>query len=63
MHAATKLFRSIGLFLSTSADARREARQASYLSEATDLHDLEFRIRQLDRQQARPTASWMSLQG
>ncbi|MGI4859471.1 MAG: DUF3563 family protein [Janthinobacterium lividum] len=57
-----KMFRSLSVFLSTGADARREARQATYLSEATDLYDLEFRIRQLDRQQARPVASWMSLQ-
>ncbi|MCY0387832.1 DUF3563 family protein [Robbsia sp. Bb-Pol-6] len=63
MKAAMKMFRSLSVFLSTSADARREARQANYLSQATDLHDLEFRIRQLDRQQARPAASWMSLQG
>lgn len=53
------LLRSFIEYLTTSADARREARNAAYLSEATDLHDLESRMRELDMKAGMPQASWM----
>lgn len=53
------LIRSFIEYLTTSAEARREARNAAYLSEATDLHDLESRMRELDRNARLSHASWM----
>lgn len=55
------LIRSIIDYVSTSAEARREARISAYLSEATDLYDLEHRIRELDRNATREQASWMGV--
>ena len=46
------------VLLAKSADQREKEREDAYLAEATDLYDLEFRMRSLDRQKAQP-ASWM----
>lgn len=46
------------LLLSETAEARQKARQDAYLAEATDLYDLEFRMRKLDREAAVVQPSW-----
>ncbi|HTH76783.1 MAG TPA: DUF3563 family protein [Trinickia sp.] len=46
------------LLLTETAEARQKARQDAYLSEATDLYDLEFRMRKLDREAAVVQPSW-----
>lgn len=48
------------LFLTMSADARKKAHDNSYLSEATDLYDLEYRMRKLDRDAAVASTAWLS---
>ena len=40
-------FACVTAFFAGSADARQQARNAAYLSEATDLYDLEARVREL----------------
>jgi hypothetical protein len=56
MYLLSRLF----LFLMKSPDQLDKERRDAYLSEATDLHDLEFRMRKLDREvKVRPPA-WMS---
>jgi hypothetical protein len=57
MYLLSRLF----LFLTKSADERAKARGDAYLAEATDLYDLEFRMRKLDREAAtRRHPSWLS---
>ncbi len=56
MYLLSRLF----LFLTQSADQIAKERNDSYLSEATDLYDLEFRMRKLDREATRRHPSWMS---
>ncbi len=58
MYLLTRLF----LFLTKSPDQIAKERNDQYLSEATDLHDLEFRMRKLDREATRRQPSWMSQQ-
>jgi len=48
----TALAASVTAFFAGSADAREQARNAAYLSEATDLYDLEARVRELEKQSA-----------
>ena len=48
------------LFLTKSSDEVARERYDAYLSEATDLYDLEFRMRKLDREAQRRQPSWMS---
>lgn len=48
------------LLLTKSADERTKERNDAYLSEATDIYDLEFRMRKLDREAAAAHPSWMS---
>jgi hypothetical protein len=55
MYLLSRLF----LFLTKSADERAKERNDVYLSEATDLYDLEFRIRKLDREAAIRHPAWM----
>ena len=40
------------MFLTKSADERAKERSDAYLSDASDLYDLEFRMRKLDREAA-----------
>ncbi|MBB5406611.1 hypothetical protein OKW30_004976 [Paraburkholderia sp. Clong3] len=55
MYLISRLF----LFLTKSPDQLAKERADAYLAEATDLYDLEFRMRKLDQEtNARP--SWMS---
>jgi Protein of unknown function (DUF3563) len=52
----TRLF----LFLTKSADQMAKERSDAYLAEATDLYDLEFRMRKLDREAATRHPAWMT---
>ena len=56
MYLLSRLF----LFLTKSADQMAKERSDAYLSEATDLYDLEFRMRKLDREATPRQPSWMS---
>jgi hypothetical protein len=47
------------LFLTKTADERTTERNDAYLAEATDLYDLEFRMRKLDRDAAVAHPAWM----
>lgn len=47
------------LFLTKSTEQRIKERTDAYLAEATDLYDLEFRMRKLDREAAVTHPSWM----
>jgi hypothetical protein len=56
MHLLSRLF----LFLAKSSDQLARERTEAYLANATDLYDLEFRIRKLDHEALAPRPSWMS---
>jgi len=56
MYLLSRLF----LFLTKSADEVQKERDDAYLAEATDLYDLEFRLRALDRQRVTRHPAWMS---
>jgi hypothetical protein len=55
MYLLSRLF----LFLTKTADERAKERADAYLSEASDLYDLEFRMRKMDSEAARRQPSWM----
>jgi len=59
MYLLSRLF----LFLTKSADEVEKERDDAYLAEATDLYDLEFRLRRLDQNKATRHPSWMGLHG
>ncbi|MGN6087251.1 DUF3563 family protein [Trinickia sp.] len=52
------LFSRLFLLLTQTAEARQKARNDAYLAEASDLYDLEFRMRKLDREAAVAHPSW-----
>lgn len=56
MYLLSRLF----LFLTKSADQIEKERDDAYLAEATDLYDLEFRLRKLDRDRAARHPAWLS---
>ena len=56
MYLLSRLF----LFLTKSPDQLAKERADAYLAEATDLYDLEFRMRALDREVNVRQPSWMS---
>jgi len=56
MYLLSRLF----LFLTKSSEEVAKERYDAYLAEATDLYDLEFRMRKLDREAQRRQPSWMS---
>ncbi|CAB3801721.1 hypothetical protein LMG28614_05474 [Paraburkholderia ultramafica] len=56
MYLLSRLF----LFLTKSPDQLAKERADAYLAEATDLYDLEFRMRKLDRDVNVRQPSWMS---
>ena len=56
MYLLSRLF----LFLTKSPDQLAKERADAYLAEATDLYDLEFRMRKLDRDLNVRQPSWMS---
>ncbi|QCP54577.1 DUF3563 domain-containing protein [Trinickia violacea] len=55
MYLLSRLF----LFLTQSTEQRLKERSDAYLAEASDLYDLEFRMRKLDREAAVAYPSWM----
>jgi hypothetical protein len=58
MKAIFDLFRRMA-----ESDERREReRRDAYLAESSDIYDLEYRMRQLDRE-TRPSAPWMGVTG
>jgi hypothetical protein len=56
MYLLSRLF----LFLSKTADQRDKERDDAYLAEATDIYDLEYRMKKLDTRGATRHPSWMS---
>jgi hypothetical protein len=54
------LLSRIFLFLTKSADQRDRQRDDEYLAEATDIYDLEYRMKALDKRKATRHPSWMS---
>ncbi|SAK83168.1 hypothetical protein AWB75_05363 [Caballeronia catudaia] len=54
------LLSRIFLFLTKSADQRDRERDDAYLAEATDIYDLEYRMKKLDRRAQVRHPSWMS---
>ncbi|AJY63938.1 hypothetical protein B7760_04489 [Burkholderia glumae] len=56
MYLLSRLF----LFLTKSSEQIAKERADAYLADATDLYDLEFRIRKLDHDAAHRTPSWMA---
>jgi hypothetical protein len=59
MYLLSRLF----LFLTKSADQVEKERNDAYLAEATDLYDLEFRLRRIDQQKATRHPAWMGHHG
>ena len=59
MYLLSRLF----LFLTKSADQIEREREDAYLAEATDLYDLEFRLRRLDHRKATSHPAWMGHHG
>jgi len=59
MYLLSRLF----LFLTKSSEQVAKERSDAYLAEATDLYDLEFRMRKLDREANTRRPSWMSQHG
>ncbi|BBU29085.1 hypothetical protein AWB80_04454 [Caballeronia pedi] len=54
------LLSRIFLFLTKSADQRDRERDDAYLAEATDIYDLEYRMKKLDQRVTARHPSWMS---
>ena len=54
------LLSRIFLFLTKPADQRDRERDDAYLAEATDIYDLEYRMKKLDKRAATRHPSWMS---
>ncbi len=53
------LLSRIFLFLTKSADQRERERDDAYLAEATDIYDLEYRMKALDKRKV-SRLSWMA---
>jgi len=49
------------LLLTQTADERQKSHNDAYLAEATDLYDLEFRMRKLDREAAVAHPAWQAV--
>ncbi|SAK92535.1 hypothetical protein AWB79_06828 [Caballeronia hypogeia] len=54
------LLSRIFLFLTKSADQRDRERDDAYLAEATDIYDLEYRMKKLDQRASVRRPSWIS---
>ncbi|KMY85073.1 Flp pilus assembly protein CpaB [Candidatus Paraburkholderia calva] len=50
----------IFLFLTKSADQRDRERDDAYLAEATDIYDLEYRMKALDKRKVARQPVWQS---
>ncbi len=55
MYLLSRLF----LFLTKSHDEIEKEREEAYLAEATDLYDLEYRLRRIDQDKSARHPSWM----
>jgi Protein of unknown function (DUF3563) len=49
--------------LAESPERREREREDAYLAESTDIYDLEYRMRELDHRNRRPSAPWMGATG
>ena len=56
MYLLSRLF----LFLTKTPDQRDRERDDAYLAEATDIYDLEYRMKTLDRRATKRTPSWIA---
>jgi hypothetical protein len=56
MYLLSRLF----LFLTKSADRRDQERNEAYLAEATDIYDLEYRLKKLDQRASTRHPSWLA---
>jgi hypothetical protein len=56
MYLLSRLF----LFLTKSADQREQERNEAYLAEATDIYDLEYRVKRLDQRGSTRHPSWLA---
>ncbi|KNH10116.1 Flp pilus assembly protein CpaB [Candidatus Burkholderia brachyanthoides] len=54
------LLSRIFLFLTKSADQRDRERDDAYLTEATDIYDLEYRMKALDKRKVARQSAWQS---
>jgi hypothetical protein len=54
------LLSRIFLFLTKSADQRDRDRDDAYLAEATDIYDLEYRMKALDKRKVARHPAWLS---
>ncbi|MDR5856923.1 DUF3563 family protein [Caballeronia sp. LZ062] len=54
------LLSRIFLFLTKTAEERDRERDDAYLAEATDIYDLEYRMKKLDQRAAARHPSWMA---
>jgi hypothetical protein len=56
MYLLSRLF----LFLTKTPDQRDRERDDAYLAEATDIYDLEYRMKTLDRRASKRNPSWLA---
>jgi hypothetical protein len=56
MYLLSQLF----LFLTKSSEQRSKDRDDAYLAEATDIYDLEYRMKKLDRRASGRHPSWLA---
>jgi hypothetical protein len=56
MYLLSRLF----LFLTKTPDQRDRERDDAYLAEATDIYDLEYRMKNLDRRGSQRHPSWLA---
>jgi hypothetical protein len=54
------LLSRIFLFLTKSADQRDRERDDAYLAEATDIYDLEYRMKALDKRKVARQPAWIA---
>ncbi len=53
-HAVYALLARVAVFFSVDSEQRARARQEAYLAESADRYELEYRMRELDRAEAKP---------
>ncbi|SAL74590.1 DUF3563 family protein [Caballeronia telluris] len=56
MYLLSRLF----LFMTKTPDQRDRERDDAYLAEATDIYDLEYRMKTLDRRASKRHPSWLA---
>jgi hypothetical protein len=50
-------------YLAESPERREREREDAYLAESTDIYDLEYRMRELDRRNRQRSAPWTGATG